>query len=97
MQPITPGRLADQLGNADVTRVATAAFAIINAIQEHEGLMAGERIGAIAAAFILAIEASRMSAPDAIGSTRNLMADAQGRRPEFKAITDYLKTEVLTQ
>lgn len=94
---INPSRLSDQLGNGDVTRVSTTAFAIINAVQKADdrALLPGEQVAAIVAAFVLTMEASRMGAPDTIAAVRNLMADANGRRPEFKAISDYLKKEVL--
>ncbi len=96
MSHISPDRLADQLGNGDVTRVSTAAFSLVNALQNQQGLLPGESVGAVLAAFILTMEASGMNTADAIGKARNLMADANGRRPEFKAVTDYLKAEVLS-
>ena len=92
-------RLRGQLGNADVTRVSTGAFAIINALQnhsteEHGVPLPGELLGSLATAFILAMEASGLPTGDVCGTARNLMADAVGRRPEFKAITQYIKEEV---
>lgn len=92
---ITSDRLRDQIGNADISRVSTAAFSVMNGIQNQENMLPGESVAAITAAFILAIDASRLSGADVIGLTRNMMADADGRRPEFKAITDYIKKEIL--
>lgn len=96
---INPDRLRDQLGNADLTRVSTAAFGIINSVQgsDDASLLPGEQVAAIVAAFVLVLEAARLPAHDAIGMVRNIMADADGRRPEFKAITEYIKQEVLAQ
>ena len=101
--PNTPARrLRDQLGNSDVARVSTGAFAIINTLQnhsteEHGVPLPGELLGSIAAAFILAMEASGLPSGDVCGAVRNLMADANGRRPEFKAITQYITEEVFKQ
>ena len=94
MNQTTSNRLHDQLGNADLTRTSTAAFGIVDSLQTHTGLLAGECLGALTAAFILAVEASGIESGDICGMTRNIMADANGRRPEFKAITDYLKKEI---
>ena len=87
-------RLRDQLGNADLTRTSTATFGIVDTLQSRPGLLAGEYLGAITAAFILTVEESGLSACDVLGLTRNMMADANGRRPEFKAAADYIKQEV---
>ena len=93
---LTAGRLRDQLGNGDVTRVSTAAFAVVDALQERkEELLPGEYIGAVAAAFILSLEAAHIPAADVFSLTRNLMADANGRRTEFTAIKEYIKGEIL--
>lgn len=99
---INPDRLRDQIGNADLTRVSTAAFSVMNSIQnqrdeEEGGILPGECVAAITAAFVLTLESSRLPASDVISITRNMMADADGRRPEFKAITDYIKKEVLNR
>lgn len=95
-------RLRDQLGNSNITRVSTGAFAVINALQshnteEHGVPRPGELLGSIVAAFILAMEASGLPSGDVCGMARNLMADVNGRRPEFKAITQYIKEEVFKQ
>lgn len=50
---INPSRLSDQLGNGDVARVATTAFAIINAVQgkaDEHSLLPGEQVAAVVAA-----------------------------------------------
>ena len=96
MKSVLTDRIRDQLGNADLERTSRAAFAIIDSIQNQPGgILPGEAVGAITAAFVLTMEACRLPAHDAIGMARNIMADANGRRPEFKAITDYIKEEVL--
>jgi hypothetical protein len=87
--------IRDQLGNADSARVSTAAFGMVNALQNRPKLTGGECLGALAAAFLLALEAGgNPPRQDILGMTKNLMADAQGRRPEFRAIQDYLEWEV---
>lgn len=92
----TSRRFQDQIGNGDVTRVSTAAFAVADALQKQEGLLPGEAIAAVTAAFIITLEASRLPSAAALGNTRNLMADANGRRPEFKAFKDYMEKEILS-
>lgn len=92
---ISTSRLRDQLGNGDASRVSQAAFAVIDALQAREDLLPGELLGAITATFVLVMEATGFPASDALGLTRNLMADELGRKPEFKAVTDYLTEEVL--
>ena len=90
-------RIRDQLGNADLERVSTMTFSILNTVSTHGDRepLPGEMVGAITAAFILTMEACQVPASDALGMARNIMADANGRRPEFKAITEYIKKEVL--
>ena len=95
MMVLTPSSLRDQLANGNVTRTATAAFAIVDALQKHQNLKPGETVAAVAAAFILIMESTGFSTSDILGLTKNLMADARGRRPEFLAITDYLEKEML--
>ena len=96
--PLYSRRVRDQLGNADVERVSTMTFAIIDAIAKHDDRtpLPGEMVGAVSAAFVLIMEACKLPAYDAAMYARNIMSDADGRRPEFKAITDYIKKEVLT-
>ena len=92
---LTHASLRDQLANGDVTRTATATFTIADTLQKHQNLKPGEAVGAMAAVFILTMESTGLSTSDILGLTKNLMADAHGRRPEFLAITDYLKKEIL--
>ena len=89
-------RTRDQLANGDAQRISQAAFAVIDALQTRDDLLPGEFLGAITATFILTLEATKLPASDVFGFTRNLMADDLGRKPEFKAITEYLKKEVLS-
>lgn len=92
---ITHNRLRDQMGNADIPRVSTATHAIFDALQARKGLLPGETLAAITAAFVLAVKASGLPSYDLITMARNIMADANGRRVEFQAAMDYLKEEVL--
>jgi hypothetical protein len=87
-------RLRDQLGNADIKRTATAAAAIVNTLQNQPGLLPGEFAGAVTAAYLLLTEAARLDG-DLPGLVRAVMADANGRRPEFKAVKNYIEEEVL--
>lgn len=93
---INPGILRDQMGNGDAVRVARATMALADALQNQRELLPGEALSAMAAGFILVMEATGLSTYDVITTTKNIMADAEGRRAEFRAVGDYLAKEVLS-
>ena len=93
---INPGILRDQMGNGDAVRVARAAMSLANALQDQHDLLPGEALSAMAAGFVLVMEACGLPTSDVLTTTKNIMADAYGRRAEFMAVGDYLEKEVLS-
>lgn len=82
----------DAFNNANPHRVSLAAMSVIDAAQR--GFVAHEQAHGIACAFLLLAEHLRIPAQDLFTATKNLMNDTTGKRPEFRAITDYLRNEV---
>lgn len=85
--------LRDALGNTRLSEAANVAMAVANAVQSIPSK--GARIAGTAAAFLILLEESGMPAPDVLGMARNIINHAEGRRPEFAAVTDYIREEVL--
>lgn len=79
------------MGMADTTEVTRSTMAIIDAIQDRP---ARTQVPAICAAFVLALECAGMNVGDALTISKNIINDADGRRPEFKAIEDYINNEL---
>lgn len=82
----------DAFNNANPRRVANTAMAVIDATQR--GFAPHEQAHGIACAFLLLAEHLRIPAQDLFTASKNLMNDTTGKRPEFRAITDYLRNEV---
>lgn len=80
----------DKLNNVPLRRAANAAMAIIDRAQNIEE---GAREAGIAAAFLLLCEHWGTSPQDVFAATTNIMNHADGRRPEFKAVAQYLAEE----
>jgi len=81
----------DLVNNAAVLPVAGAAMRALNAIQdarpEHQILGA-------AALFVLLVERFNMSPQEIMTRVKNIMNYAEGKRPEFAAIADYMRYEL---
>jgi len=90
---MTPNKLRDLLGNADLTQSARAAMSVATGVQDYPDK--GVRLMGTAAAFLLAAEASGLPVTDVIGMARNCINTAEGKRPEFAAVADYVQHEVL--
>ena len=85
--------MRDLIGNAPLTASAEAAMRVADAVQ-HEPHKGARLLGLLAAALI-AMEASRCNLHDVLGMARNAMNDAEGRRPEFRAVDAYIRNEIL--
>ena len=81
----------DLFNNASVGAVANCAMAIINVTQD---MRPQNQIAALAAAFLLVCERHDMHAPDAFAVITNIMNHAEGRRPEFAAVRQYMEEEL---
>ena len=81
----------DRMNNAASMPVADTAMRALNAIQdarpEHQVL-------GVAALFALLVERFDMPPQQIMASIKNVMDYAEGRRPEFAAIADYMKYEL---
>lgn len=90
--PPSLSALRDLAGNAPLTACAEAAMSVADAIQTtpHKG---AQLMGAACALLLLA-ESSGLPVPDLMGMARNCMHTAQGRRPEFAAVADYINQEI---
>lgn len=81
----------DALNNADVGDVANCAMAIINATQD---MRPQNQVTGLAAAFLLVCERFGVSAQDAFAVISNIMNHADGRRPEFAAVKQFMEEEL---
>ena len=81
----------DRVNNAASTLVADTAMRALNAIQnarpEHQILGA-------AALFTLLIERFGFTPQEIMTRAKNVMNYAEGKRPEFVAIADYMRYEL---
>lgn len=94
MAQIPATTLRDHLGSVPLVDTATATTAIADTLQRIPN--PGVRLGAILCASLLATEASGLPLADCFGTARNIMNHAEGKRPEFLAVSDYYKNEVFT-
>ncbi|MDM8214758.1 hypothetical protein QUW15_01055 [Desulfovibrio piger] len=88
----SPSALRDLIGNAPLRASARAAMSIADAVQRIPDY--GSRFIGIASAFLILCEESGISAADLLTMTRNCMNDAEGKRPEFRAVARYVRHEI---
>lgn len=81
----------DALNAVDVGEVANATMAVIDRIQN---MSAETAVAAMAATFLLMCERYDLTPQDAFAVVDNVMNYAEGRRPEFKAVAQYLDEEL---
>lgn len=81
----------DKLTNIPTRQAANATMSIIDCVQR---LQPEERPVALAASFLLLAERLDVPAQDLFTYSTNIMNHADGRRPEFKAVADYLENEL---
>lgn len=81
----------DLFNNASVKVVAPAAMALIDTIQ---GCQPHTQVAAITSVFMLLCEHHKIPAHDAFAAVTNLMNHAEGRRPEFAAVRQYMEEEL---
>lgn len=82
----------DKLHNQSVTDAGRAAMQVITSLQDHRP--EAQIVGACAA-FLLLAEASGIPAQDLFSATKNIINGADGKRPEFAALSMYIQHEVL--
>ena len=81
----------DRLVNLPVKEGAGAAMQVIDSLQRHRP---EARVLGAAAVFVLLAERFGLAAQDVMTATTNLMNYAEGRRPEFAAVQEYLQKEL---
>jgi hypothetical protein len=81
----------DKLMNMAVSDAGRAAMQVVDALQNHRP--EAQVVGACAA-FLLLAEASGMPAQDLFSATKNLINGAEGKRPEFAAVSMYIELEI---
>lgn len=81
----------DLLANCDRAAGGRAAMEVVTALQKHDPHV---QVVGLAAAFKLLTEETKLHVGDVLTYTGNLMNDAEGRRPEFKAVSEYIKNEL---
>lgn len=80
----------DRIGNADMKNVAHATFALIDAVQDYEQ---EEALVALAVVFRTACERYKLHPADLLVVANNITYDGEIKRPEFKAVTAFMKHE----
>lgn len=81
----------DQITNASLTHVSGAAMDALDRLQRHPR---GVQIPAICALFLAVSKASGLSVQDLLQTTDRMTSHADGRRPEFAAVVDYVNGEL---
>lgn len=81
----------DAFSSAPVSQAARASMAVINAVQQLDPAV---QVHGMAAAFLLLAERFKLEPQDLFAKTTNLMNYAEGRRPEFTAVSEYLAGEI---
>lgn len=81
----------DKLSNLKVRKAANAAMLVIDTMQQ---LPPEEQIAGLAAAFLLLADRVKMSPQEMFSFTTSIMNHADGRRPEFAAVAQYMDMEL---
>lgn len=87
-----PQTLNDLMGNVSLTEAARAAMSVADAVQNFPNQ--GVRLAAIVSVFTLAMEITGLNPAEVVGRAKNVVNQAEGRRPEFRAVQSYLAVEV---
>lgn len=80
----------DMFTNIPVKNAAVATMRVVDALQDNQP---HEQVAALAAAFVLACERHGIEPQDAFAVSTNIMNHADGRRPEFIAVRQYMEHE----
>ncbi|WP_370791258.1 hypothetical protein [Bilophila wadsworthia] len=89
----SPSALRDLMGSVPLKDAARATMSVADALQ-HSPLK-GARLMGLTCAFLMAAESAGLPVPDLMGMARNCMNDGEGRRPEFRAVDDFINNEIL--
>lgn len=79
------------MNNADPHRVASAAMTVVDRLQSYHP---AEQIMGVAALFLILAEHRGVPAQDIFTATKNLINGVDGKRPEFRALQEYVKHEL---
>ena len=82
--------IRDRIMNADPGRVATAAMAVLDTLQDRD---VNEQIQATACLFVLFCRRYGLQGPELLTAAGRLMEDADALRPEFRAALRYMSEE----
>lgn len=91
---LSPNQLRDKLGNASLVETSRMAMSVVNAIQTNPNDK-GSQLGGLLTAFLMVFDTCGLPLEDLLGMARNIVNDAEGTRPEFMAVKDYIENEVL--
>lgn len=85
--------MRDSFMNAPKRQVANASMATIDALQHYPK---GVQVAAIFVVFKLLVDNFEIAYSDALAAVNNIMGDAShgGTRVEFKAIKEYLRSQL---
>jgi hypothetical protein len=83
----------DTLVNARSSVVSQASMNIIDRLQTDHA-HPGEQVAAACAVFLITCEEFGIPAQEVFTATKNLMNGPSGKRPVFKAVSDYFRHEV---
>lgn len=81
----------DRMNNANPHTVASAAMAVVDRLQNFPP---ADQIMGAAALFLILAEHRGIPAQDIFTATKNLINGVDGKRPEFRALAEYVKHEL---
>lgn len=83
------------MGGVPLKEAARATMSVADALQ-HSPLK-GARLMGLTCAFLITAESAGLPVPDLMGMARNCMNHGEGRRPEFRAVDDFINNEILNE
>jgi len=81
----------DKLTSINVRKAANASMVVIDALQK---LPPEEQVAGMASAFLLLADHINLTPQEMFSVTTSIMNHADGRRPEFAAVAQYMEMEL---
>ncbi len=86
--------LRDALCNAPLIMAAESAMTVVNGLQQRPHK--GANLLGLLSATMLVLEQCGLTPQDMLGMAKNAVNHAEGVRPEFQAVNDFIRHELLS-
>ena len=88
--------LRDQILSSNLEKVSNTAFQVANTVQKMN-CTPGEQMAGAAAYAIVFLNESKMTLSELLDIVNKIIKHADGIRPEFKALGDYIRHEMINK